>query len=232
MWMRYKSQERVLRSCKEIVWANVYHDSIRDLPFLEKFNVNIGRMAGGYSFFYVLKRILMEARPKRILEFGIGESTRFINQFLLRELSNSVLTSIEHDEHWISVVTNRDNFSDRVKIRHLPLEEKSIFGNIVRSYVTDELFMAGGYDLIIVDGPNASERYSRFHIVEYAKYLHIEDQFIIMFDDYNRRGERETAEILLSDLTDRGFAVNTKVYDGLKSLLVITSEKYRFVTSL
>jgi hypothetical protein len=55
---------------KEIEWAHIYHDSIRGIEWIQGLSLNIGRWAGNYSFFYVLNRILMDYKPKNILELG------------------------------------------------------------------------------------------------------------------------------------------------------------------
>ena len=50
----FVKNEEVLLLAREMEWANYYHDSIRGIDFIEKLNLNIGRWAGNYTFFYLL----------------------------------------------------------------------------------------------------------------------------------------------------------------------------------
>jgi hypothetical protein len=70
---------------KDLEWANIYRDSIRGKEWLEKLPLNVGRAAVNYNFFYVLNRILNDYKPNRILEFGLGESSKFISTYILNE---------------------------------------------------------------------------------------------------------------------------------------------------
>ena len=59
---------KILDQNEELLWAEIYHDSIRGKGELENLSLNIGRWAGNYSFFYVLHRILDTWKPGRILD--------------------------------------------------------------------------------------------------------------------------------------------------------------------
>ncbi|MEZ0130278.1 hypothetical protein AB9T88_11140, partial [Flavobacterium sp. LBUM151] len=52
-------QNRIIAQNEELLWASVFHDSIRGKKGIEDLSLNIGRWAGNYSFFYVLNRILI-----------------------------------------------------------------------------------------------------------------------------------------------------------------------------
>ena len=88
---------RILHQSLEIEWAHVYHDSIRDKPYLQNLSLNIGRWAGNYAFFYLLNRILFETKPKRILELGLGESSKLISVYIENILVNSEHLIFEHN---------------------------------------------------------------------------------------------------------------------------------------
>ena len=66
------------RKLQELIWSEVYHDTIRgskwlspDLPF------SPGRGAIGYQLMYVLYRVLNEVNPRSILEIN---SLSYINR--------------------------------------------------------------------------------------------------------------------------------------------------------
>ena len=75
-------QKKILSQTRELEWAHIFHDSIRGKECLQNLPLNIGRWAGNYSLFYLLNRILMDYKPKSILEFGLGESSKFISTYL------------------------------------------------------------------------------------------------------------------------------------------------------
>ena len=80
---------------KELEWAHIYHDSIRGKKHIENLSLNIGRWAGNYSFFYVLNRILNDYKPEKILDLGLGESSKLISTYLEHYLPNSTHTIVE-----------------------------------------------------------------------------------------------------------------------------------------
>ncbi|MNE79786.1 hypothetical protein D3C80_1763050 [compost metagenome] len=59
-----------------------------------------------------------------------------------------------------------------------------------------------------------------------------EHEFIILMDDYQREGEKETAKVIVDLLGEKGITHYTKKYAGNKSLLLIVSEKYKYLKSL
>jgi len=95
----HQNREIILQN-KEIIWSQIFHDSIRNKTSLKNLPLNIGRWAGNYSLFYVLFRILNDFKPKKILELGLGESSKFISVFIQNYLNDSIHLIIEQDESW------------------------------------------------------------------------------------------------------------------------------------
>lgn len=227
-----KYQKEQISLLKELNWANVYHDSIRGKDWIEKLPLKIGRWAGSYSFFYVLNRVLDDCRPKTIIEFGLGESSKFINAYLNNILLDSKHLIIEHDTKWESAYLSNNQLSSRTRIEICHIEEKEINGFKSISYKGITSKIKDNYDLYIIDGPFGSERFSRYDIVNLAKNFVETSEFIIILDDYNRKGEQDTAKALLSVLEQKEINFHTKNFDGCKSLLVIVTEKYKYITSI
>ena len=98
---------------KELEWAHIYHDSIRGKTHIENLSLNIGRWAGNYCFFYVLNRILADYKPEKILDLGLGESSKFISTYLDYYLLNSSHTIVEQDENWTAAFKDRFQLSIR-----------------------------------------------------------------------------------------------------------------------
>ena len=226
------NQKNILLQSKELEWAHVYHDSIRGIDWLEKSPLNIGRWAGNYSFFYVLNRILSDYKPKKIVELGLGESSKFVSSYLENYLFDSSHTIIEQDENWKNSFATSYKLSSRSKIIHCLLQEKEIKGFVTKVYQDLEKKIDKKFDLYIVDGPHGSERYSRYDIVSLVANFEVEDQFIIIMDDTNRQGERDTVLEIKELLKTKSISYYQGDYIGNKCVTLIVSEKYKYSTSM
>lgn len=217
---------------KEIEWGLIYHDSIRGKAWLEELPLNVGRWAGNYSFFYILNRILNDFQPKNILEHGLGESTKMISAYLDNYLLESNHTVVEQSIDWINAFNKRFNLSERTKIIECKLITKQIKNHIVNSYKNYESKINTKFDLYVIDGPFGSNRFSRYDIIFLIEKVEVNDEFIIIFDDANREGEIDTYSEILTILNNKGIKTYSEIYSGNKSSIVISTEKYKFATSL
>lgn len=217
---------------KELDWANIYHDSIRGKVALENLPLNIGRWAGSYSFFYVLNRILNDFQPKSIIEFGLGESSKFISTYLDNYLHETDHFIIEQDTNWKKSFNERFQLSNRSSIEILPLVQKNINGHQVNSYENIQEKIKHKFDLYVVDGPFGSNNLSRFDIVLISELLTDQDDFIIIFDDFDRTGEKQTAEELIKLFKKKNINIHLGIYSGSKSVLVLATDKYKYIKSL
>jgi hypothetical protein len=227
-----KLQRDIILQNKELDWANVYHDSIRGKRWLEELPLNIGRWAGNYSFFYVLNRLLNDYKPKSILEFGLGESSKFVMCFLNNILLDTSHLVIEQDGKWKENFIANNKIPKGSIIKIYPLKELEIKGFKSNSYTDLDSEIKNKFDLYIIDGPFGSKRYSRYDIVKLAEKFESNDEFVILFDDYNRTGEKDTVKDLLQILKSKEIKVYTESYIGNKTVLVIATEKYKYATSL
>lgn len=225
------NQKQIISQTKELEWASVYHDSIRGKKHLEELPLNIGRWAGNYSFFYVLNRILNDFKPKSILELGLGESTKFISSYLDNYLFDTIHLVIEQDENWKNLFKERFAISLKTEIIICPSEKFNVKGYETNIYQNLDLAVTGKFEFYLVDGPNGSYHYSRYDIVKLANNFKAEDQFIIMIDDYDRQGERDTVMDLRMLFKQQNRTVYENVYEGNKSVLIIATEKYKLATS-
>ncbi len=217
---------------REVIWSQAFHDSIKGKKYLQDLPLHVGGWAGNYSFFYVLNRILMEYKPLSILELGLGESTKFISTYLDNYLLNSSHLIIEHDENWANTFRERFALSSRSEIKLFDLQEKEVKGFQSNTYqgLTDKLEKK--FDLYLIDGPFGTDRYSRYDLFGITKNLDLGDEFIIILDDYHRRGEKDTIEDVLAELKSKNIPIYTKKYVGNKSQFLIATEKYKYTTTL
>lgn len=228
-----RNQHRQYKLLKELEWAHVYHDSIRGIKWLENTPLNIGRWAGNYPFFYVLHRVLNDCKPTSIVEFGLGESSKFISKYLDHKLPNSNHTIIEQDANWKAIFEESFDLSDRSNIQVCPAIIKDVQDYKVTSYKNIEEVLANKkFDLYVIDGPTGSERFSRYDIVNLTSILSAKDEFIIILDDTNRKGERDTYAALIQELKNRSIEIWTNAISGNKELGIIVTEKYKHLCTI
>jgi len=220
------------RFAREAKWANVYHDSIRDKRWLDEVAIYPGRWAVNYSMLYLLVRILQLYKPGKIIEFGLGESSKIISKFIENELHNSKHLIIEESKEWIENFVSRFSLSQNSEIMYLELVRKKIRGFNVNCYKDIKEKIDEIFDLYIIDGPTALRHYSRYDICRLAEKFSSDDEFIIIMDDYNRRGEKNTVRDLLRILKKQDITFHTWEYDGSKSQFLIATNKYRYAITM
>lgn len=213
----------------ELKWANIYHDTIRSIPWLVKLSISPYDMSINYSMLYVLTRIVNDYEIKNILEFGLGQSSIFINAFVEQRETSTIHHIIEHDMEWIKFF--RSKISNKSEIIQLNLKKENTSENTVQVYDNLLTNIKRPYDLYIVDGPKGLPHFSRFDICHIAMNFHKDDQFIIIMDDYHREGEKETIEKLKSILNDKSIPFKSKIYKGIKHQFLLVTEKYKFATT-
>ncbi len=228
----FQKKNELLLSSKEVEWAHYYHDSIRGIDFIEKLNLNIGRWAGNYTFFYLLNRILNDYQPKSVIEFGLGESSKFISKYVENKLYDTKHIIVEQSIEWKESFLTRFNLSKNTLIDICELRQIEVKGFKVNSYSDIEKYTNQKFDLYIVDGPFGSIRYSRYDIVNIVKNLQLGDEFIIIIDDYDRIGEKETTNDLVSLFDEKKIPIYFSVYEGKKSVAILATGKYRYTNSL
>lgn len=229
--LRVQTNNLILRN-EELEWAHIYHDTIRGKAWLKDIPISPGRWAVNYSFLYILVRILSDWKPNKIIEFGLGESSKIISTFLTNVLIDSTHKIIEQDLEWIKVFEAKFNLGERSEIIHLPVTKKEVKGFISNSYNNIENKIKESFDLYIVDGPFGAERFSRYDICVLAERLDPTSEFIIIFDDYERQGEKDTVYDLISYFHSKHIHIYTGIYTGKKTQIIITTAKYRFITSM
>ncbi|OOV18376.1 hypothetical protein [Flavobacterium sp. LM4] len=227
-----KKQSEILALTQEVLWANIYHDSIRGKEYLEKLSLNIGRWAGNYPFFYLLNRIMHDAKPERILEFGLGESSKFISVCLENNLKRGIHQIIEQSDEWNSDFNSKFKLSSFSDVAVCPIKQKTINGFEVNCYDLLENHIHEKYDLYLIDGPFGSPRFSRYDVIMLAEKLTASDEFIMIVDDSNRQGEKDTINELCKLFKNKNIKIYQQVFHGEKQTWIVTTQKYRFLTSI
>lgn len=229
-----KCLEEINLLAKENYWANVFNTATKESVWMQGLQLNVGRWAAGFSLFYVLFRIFDEIQPQNILEMGMGESTKMIEHYKQKHNPNAVCFTVEHDKEWIKLKQDH-GISNLVSIIQPELENIEINNKKTLQYKNLPALLLPlnrKFDLILIDGPFGQTNYSRFNIIEIVKNNLLATEFIVIMDDYNRRGEQETISELKSEFARKNIKYWEGIYTGDKSFVVLVSENYRFMSSL
>jgi len=226
----YNQNEIIKAQNSELEWAHIFHDTIKGRVWLQDLAISPGRWAGSYSFFYILSRILIDYKPTKILEFGLGESSKFVSSMIDNELKDSTHIIIEHSYDWIIAFNTRFKLAANSKIKTHEITSQKFNDFECLTYKNLVEYSDKIMDLYLVDGIS-SDRYSRFYILDLLVNVKSTDEFIIIIDDYERVGEKDTANELINFFEAKKINIHKGVYSGSKGQLVIATEKYKFSVS-
>lgn len=144
----------------------------------------------------VINEIITHKRSQ-VIECGSGISTFYIAS-ILREKGGHIYT-VEHSQEWADTLRKflqEHGLSEFVSIITVSLSKSRLaLGNLpwYDENTLLEAFSGLNFDLLLVDGPPAfdkSRMYARYPAVPYFKDF-LMDDFTIILDDINRRGEKE-----------------------------------------
>jgi hypothetical protein len=204
---------------KELLWAEIYHDTIRSMPHLQQLALSPGRMAANYSLLYVLVRILRDARPQSILEFGLGQSSLLIDQFPVHCHTPIRHVIVEEDEKWVT------DFCQNHALQHIlcvpDKQQVRAFGRDIPVASLPKEVVKTPFQLYLIDGPRGTDRYSRFTICEIARQWDASTECMVLLDDYDRWGERETGQALIRICKQKGMPITHRVINGLTDQLLL-----------
>ena len=214
----------------EMRWAQKYHSLTFNSSWLTT-GVYPGGWAVGYSFLCVLYRILDELKPNNILELGLGQSTKLTSCFAHYE-RETFHCIVEHDPNWIAFMNKSVNL-EYSHIAQIPLAKQPFKGDTVTIYKDFvSQIPQRQYDLILIDAPFGSEgKYSRIDVLSLIPHLLAKD-FVIMMDDCDREGEKNTFHEIMALLENYHIKYTTKTYYGQKNVCLIVSLSNFFVCTM
>ena len=137
-------------------------------------------------------------------------------------------TVIEQDTSWCDYYLQKHAISKATRIYTSDLKIKNINGKDYYAFGDISNIVAGKkYDVISIDAPWGSDELSRRDILDYIPQC-LEEEFVIIMDDTNRRGELTTLKEIenILRMMNVEFAVGT--YRGTTECTVITSKNLDF----
>ena len=231
-FMQYSAQNT--KTTNELVWAQVFNNSIENSSWLLDKSFSPGRWAMGYLELYLLYRVLNEFRPLSILELGLGQSTKMIVQYI-KANPDAHHCVVEHDAQWIQFYENNNSIPENTTIYQLDREmvpykdaqEVRVFSKF------KETFEEKSFDFIVIDAPLGGDmkQYSRIDVLSILPKS-LKKSFVIILDDAERSGELHAANEITNVLTEEGYKFRTVTYRGEKNVRLWASEDWGFLCSL
>ena len=222
------------RHASEAVWAQIFNNTISESLWLKDKTFSPGRWAVGYPYLYVMYRVLNETRPKRILELGLGQSTRMIAQYAaaFQDVEHIV---VEHDPEWVECFCNDFPLPKNTKVVMLEREmapyKEAEAVRVFKGF--QETFQGQKFDFISVDAPLGGDmkQYARIDVLNLIPDG-LGENFVIMVDDCNRIGETNTVKEIQQRLADYQIGHQTGWYQGEKISVLICPVRMGFLCSM
>ncbi len=224
-----QSLDVIRKNSDELVFANIFHDTIKNSKW---FNIPLSLSSGaiGYNMAYILYRTLDDIKPKKILELGLGQSTKIINEYAnyFKEVTHDI---VEHDKNWISFFEKSTDMSEMHKIHLLSNYKKSYNNTQLNAYENFKKEFDGmKFDLIVIDGPvGVDQEYSRMDILDILPQC-LEKSFVILLDDCERIGEQRTIELIENKLNENNIEFKCGYqYRGRTNVYTLVSSDLEFL---
>lgn len=222
------------RHASEAVWAQIFNNTISESLWLKDKTFSPGRWAVGYPYLYVMYRVLNETRPKRILELGLGQSTRMIAQYAaaFQDVEHIV---VEHDPEWVEFFCNDFPLPKNTKVVMLEREmvpyKDAESVRVFKGF--KETFQGQQFDFISVDAPFGGDmkQYSRIDVLNLIPDG-LREKFVIMVDDCNRIGEINTVQEIERFLAQSQIKYQMGRYSGDKISVLFCPERMDFLCSM
>jgi hypothetical protein len=203
---------------REIVYQNLVHRELDRLEIVDPFYPL--RSAATYSYLYLLLRAAQELDGLRILELGAGQSTILLDR--LAEKFPLHCTTLEHDAHWVEQIGSRV----RQRVLHAPLVQRTIRGHTGDVYDPGVLEPGQRFNVLLVDGPRSSRRRSRWGSLEFVENW-LDPEFLILFDDAERRAELQTIGAALQLLDERDCRYGSQLTRSINSQFLVATERFQ-----
>lgn len=227
---KLKTLESIPMLVRECIYSKVLSDCTKNTEWLKQSNFTLTGGAANYSFIFILFKILDTLRINNILEFGLGQSSKVTTQYAKYKNPDSTLSIVEHNQEWIDYFKKELILSEKTKIYQKNLINFELNGVESDKYEhLDNIVENKKFDLIIIDGPIGQDKtYPRTNILDIIPE-HLAESFVIILDDAERTGEKNTANLILKKLDDNNINYCKSYKVGAKTQLLITSKDYEFI---
>jgi len=217
-FLRWHVTLPVIAMQRELGYQNLFDIQCRNRGITNDFYA-VGA-AASYGLMYLLFRVFNEHEINSVVEFGSGQTTLLIDRI---KKAGTHHACYEHNPDWHAQIAPRLTSCD---YRLRPLEDSTIDTRRVQWYSHVE---ARNFDLMLIDGPPGTDRYSRFGCVELIR-SRISKDFLIIMDDGQRRGEQDTVAHIVDLLRHAGLAFRMNQLQVRSTQTVIAGGRFVGVT--
>jgi len=230
--LKFKSNLLKQKYNNELLMAAIFDSSINGVDWIKSKSFSPSRAAANYSFLYILFRVLDDICPKSIIEFGMGQTSKLTSQYVFNKNQDAKLTIIEHNKIWIDIFKSKLSLNSNIKIENLETSVENYKSHKVIIYKNlQDIIKYTKYDLMIIDGIGA-EKYSRIYVLDLIPNNINKDSFVIILDDYDRDGERNTAKEIIMKLKNNNIPFERTEFSGVKSQLIFCSPNLKFLQTI
>lgn len=219
---------------QEALWASTLSIATTQNDWFKKLDLRPGRWALGFGALYALVQILELVKPLKILELGLGQSTKVISEYC-KSTTGTEHIVVESDETWIEfflkqLELGKNSTIMSCGISEIFFKEKEIVP--VFEGLKDKI-KGKKFDLIIVDAPIGGRQkvFSRVDILSLIPDG-ISDTFVIFFDDSNRRQEINTIKEVEMILQNNKIDYGVGTFHSQKNSTIIVSSNLRFLLTI
>lgn len=215
----------------ELLDAQIFNNLINSVDWVKSRDFIPTGGAATYTFLKNLFIILEYIQPKNILEFGMGQTSKLTTPYVAYKQNKAKLTIVEQDKDWLDYFSKQLPKHENIDLVYKKITDAIINGTANTKYENlSEITQNNKYDLIVIDGPIAGmDCYPRSNIIDLIPQNLAED-FIIILDDAERYGEKNTAELIFNKLEEHNIEYYKSYKTSVKTQLVITSPSYRFMS--
>ena len=222
------------RTAAETVWAEVFNNTVAKSSWLLDKSFSPGRWAVGYPNLYVTYRVLNEIKPKKILELGLGQSTRMFSQYAAAHKGTEHIV-VESDADWISFFESNYELTDHSKLMKFDYEimqyDESTSVRVFKGL--SDFAKNQKFDFITIDAPWSGDQtqLSRIDILLSIPEC-LSENFIILFDDCERAAENNALSKMEEKLRQYNIEFARGRYTGKKDCVILCAKHLKFLTSM
>lgn len=257
--LRHALQTR--RAAEECMWANIFNSAIKGNEWFKDQAVEPAGGAANYTYLYYIFKALNDIHPQRVLEFGLGQSTRLVSQYAAFYKEAHALI-VEQSCEWYEIFRHKIDESNTEMVfletatREMTEDEKEhvlkvcaenrhfVFSEGLPkvfpafSYYVDiaknQRLLSEKYDLVLIDAPAPLNwQQESFGRRDILSLTgNLSEEFVILIHDTDRYAQLVLASDLIDTLEkERQIKLSYYTKMGFKSTTVIASPRYAYIVT-
>lgn len=207
---------------KELLWAKRFEDLKPSIPWLaDTSDLTPNRWTVGYNYMYALVKVFEKLRPTKILDIGMGLSSKLIAKYLNYYNPEEAEHLILENNNSLKLAVPPSKYS---KIVPQELTKKKF--KLCKYFAYKDIgkdILGKQFDFISIDGPFGLSKHSRRDILEFLPDC-LSDTFVIIVDDVDRVGEKNTVVEIEKILIKNNIKYDSTLIEGATSCRVIASK--------